>query len=399
MRILFVAMAQSVHIARWVAQLSGTGWDLHLFPSEWPCTPHPDLRGVTLHGVGLYRHPDVATTLPVEGLFPFQKGGYRLESWMKQHIPGLMARDRLLARTIKHVRPDLVHSLEMQRAGYLTMDAYKRLGGRGPRWLYSCWGNDIYHFVHQPGHRPRIEKVLRSCNYLMTDCERDRKLAEKHGFRGTYAGYFPGPGGFDVDGMRSRFDLVAPSCRRTIAVKGYQHWSGRALVALQAIHRAKDVLGEFKIRVYSAVSPEVRAVVDHMATTTSLDIEWVKQGQSHEHILDLFAQSRIAIGNSISDGTPNTLLEAMVLGAFPVQSNTVSTEEWVCDGRNGFLVNPESAADIERALRLAVSDDRLVDEARERNLDIVRARIDVRHVQPRLIATYRRLIDNAVGEG
>jgi hypothetical protein len=57
MRILLVAMANSIHTARWVDQLAGQGWDLHLFPStdSW-IEAHPELGNVTLHHTG-FRNP------------------------------------------------------------------------------------------------------------------------------------------------------------------------------------------------------------------------------------------------------------------------------------------------------------------------------------------------------
>jgi hypothetical protein len=40
-------------------------------------------------------------------------------------------------------------------------------------------------------------------------------------------------------------------------------------------------------------------------------------------------QSILHIGNSISDGMPNALLEAMGMGAFPIQSNPGKVSEEV----------------------------------------------------------------------
>ena len=48
MRILFVAMANSIHTARWINQLADQGWDIHLFPVEDKGI-HPDLRNLTTH--------------------------------------------------------------------------------------------------------------------------------------------------------------------------------------------------------------------------------------------------------------------------------------------------------------------------------------------------------------
>src|SRR2546421_1732090 len=48
MRILFVAIGESVHTARWLSQIADEGWDLHIFPVEVGL-PHPDYRNVTIH--------------------------------------------------------------------------------------------------------------------------------------------------------------------------------------------------------------------------------------------------------------------------------------------------------------------------------------------------------------
>ena len=48
LRILFVGYADSIHTARWTAQLEGQGWDLHLFAGTH-AKPNRELRGVTVH--------------------------------------------------------------------------------------------------------------------------------------------------------------------------------------------------------------------------------------------------------------------------------------------------------------------------------------------------------------
>lgn len=50
-------------------------------------------------------------------------------------------------------------------------------------------------------------------------------------------------------------------------------------------------------------------------------------------------KSLIYIGNSDSDGMPNTMLEAIFMGAFPVQSNPGGvTAELIQHGVNGLLI-------------------------------------------------------------
>ena len=54
-------------------------------------------------------------------------------------------------------------------------------------------------------------------------------------------------------------------------------------------------------------------------------------------------KSGIHIANSISDGMPNALLEAMGMGAFPIQSNPGKvSEEVITHGKNGFLIEDQN---------------------------------------------------------
>jgi hypothetical protein len=50
-----------------------------------------------------------------------------------------------------------------------------------------------------------------------------------------------------------------------------------------------------------------------------------------------FANSRIYIGASRSDGISTSFLEALVLGAYPIQTNTSCGNEWVEKGFHAQL--------------------------------------------------------------
>jgi glycosyltransferase involved in cell wall biosynthesis len=202
---------------------------------------------------------------------------------------------------------------------------------------------------------------------------------------------FPGPGGFAVDAMRHHAAVGAVHERRALAIKGNNNevWGGRALFALAAVHRCADLLRDYEIVVYSA-TPVVEAVVDHMVRTSGLRIACLPPS-SYDEIVRLLGRSRVALAISKSDGTPNAMLEAMIMGAFPVQSDTVSTGEWIRDGENGLLVPPEDVDAIERALRRAMQDDALVDSAAPINLEMARERLDASVVRPAVLAMYERV--------
>jgi glycosyltransferase involved in cell wall biosynthesis len=103
-------------------------------------------------------------------------------------------------------------------------------------------------------------------------------------------------------------------------------------------------------------------------------------------------RSRIAISSGLTDGTPNAMLEAMIMGAFPVQSDTISTAEWIDDGQNGFLIPPEDPQAIAGAIRKALTDDRLVNGAAELNERLTAARCDYNIIQPQVIAMYEKVL-------
>jgi glycosyltransferase involved in cell wall biosynthesis len=387
LRILFVGYADSIHTARWTSQLEGQGWDLHLFGGTH-AKPNRELRGVTVHR--LVQSP--LSRAPVEQRamhWPLWRGETRITTMLE----GMdrYSRPARLARLIDELRPDLVHSLEMQLGGYLTWQARQRCVSPFPTWIYSSWGSDLFYFGRMPEHQQKIRDVLTHCDYLFTDCRRDVQLAHDHGFNGELLGIYPGGGGFELAKMRAFRDTSGVAARRVIAVKGYHggQFEARGLVAVEALRRCAEMLQGYEIVVYSA-APEVAAAVDDLKHTSGVKARVLPQSL-HSDILALMGRSRMAIALGMSDGSPNTLLEAMIMGAFPVQSDTISTGEWIESGKNGFLVLPEDPEAVAAAIRRAISDDSLVEHAAEINTGIVNERLDRVQIRREVVSLYRRV--------
>jgi glycosyltransferase involved in cell wall biosynthesis len=169
-------------------------------------------------------------------------------------------------------------------------------------------------------------------------------------------------------------------------IKGYQGWSGRALVALEAIKLCKESLGGYTIVVYSA-SQNVQAESKKLSRETGIKITVLPQC-SHEEILRMFGKSRLYIGLGISDGISTSLLEAMVMGAFPIQSCTACADEWIIDGKSGFIVPPEDPELVAGAIQKALTDDSLVNLADEINAKTARERLDTSVIKPQVVKLY-----------
>ena len=386
MRILLVAMSDSIHTARWINQIADQGWDIYLFPSKDCGLVHPEMKNISVYHSFYGKCDGVNRSTHFHGFPVFSKfvafGGIRVleEIWPDYRV-------LQLKRIIARIKPDIIHSMEIQSAGYLTMEAKKRFHGKFPPWVVTNWGSDIYLFGRLSEHEAKIREVLAACDYYSCECQRDVYLAEAYGFKGRIFPVFPNTGGFDLKFVTQLRYPGLVSERRSIMLKGYQNWAGRALVGLRALERCADLLKGYEVIIYSAPS-EVLIAAELFQKSTGIQTTIIPKETSHHEILRRFGRARISIGLSIGDAISTSLLEAMVMGSFPIQSWTACADEWIEDGKTGILVPPEDPEVVEIAIRSALTDDELVNQAAERNYRVAEERLDQSILKPKAIEIY-----------
>jgi hypothetical protein len=241
-------MSESIHTARWISQLHDKGWEIHLFPSRIVSNVNPELRHVTVHHTVFtttratdrtVKHRGIRLWSPLESA----RAGSLLQRIVNKFFPNY--RINKLCRLIKNIKPDIVHSLEFQHAGYLTLEAKKRLGSQFPPWIVSSWGNDLYLYHRIEEHQEQLKALLAAANYYIADCKRDIPIAKGLGFNGEVLGAYIGGGGYRLDAIPKLETLPSPSTRKVILLKGYQHFTGRALFGLRALALCKDILKNY----------------------------------------------------------------------------------------------------------------------------------------------------------
>lgn len=391
MRILFIAMSSSIHTARWLKQISDQGWDLHLFPSLDDEITHPEINNVTVHHMFYRWRKNRNSKVRIKGTpLPYSIIVMLAKFLVNKLFPN--SRTFQLHRLIKKIKPDIIHSMELQHAGYLTMDAIKSMKSKTPPWIISNWGSDIYLFGKLAEHEPKITEVLSSCDYYFCECERDVHLAKSYGLRGKVLPVFPNTGGFDIPHVSSLRRPGPVSARRIIMLKGYQGWSGRALVALRALERCVDLLDGYEVHVHSAVTEDVFIAVELFQKSTGIPVNIIPKDSPHDDILRYHGQARLSIGLSISDAISTSLLEAMAMGSFPIQSWTACANEWIEDGRTGLLVPPDDPDIIEQAICRAITDDDLVNRAAKQNYRLVEERLDQSILKPQAVDIYNTVV-------
>lgn len=391
-RVLFVGMSDSVHTARWIDQLDRQEWEVHLFPSLDVGRVHPKMRGISVY------HSVYARSLNGRGQGNSYSGLDVISSGVA-HVARLTLKElwpdyrkRQLKRLIRKLQPDLVHSLEIQAAGYLVEEIKTSWTGAFPRWMVTNWGSDISLFGVLPEHQQRIRRVLESCDYYSCECRRDVALGVSHGFKGKVMPVVPNTGGFELEQLEKVRNSVPASSRKVIMLKGYQHWAGRALVGLRALERCADLLPGYTLAIYSA-NADVLFAARLFSERNGIPLHIIEPGTSHDDLLQWHARARISIGLSIGDAISTSLLEAMVMGSFPIQSCTACVDEWLESGANGLVVPPEDPDLIEFALRQALTDDALVDAASSKNWQIAKERLQATAIREQVRSMYRGIAD------
>lgn len=399
MKILLIAMSDSIHTARWVSQIAGQGWDIHLYPSVDVGLVHPEMNNLTAY-VPLYGTRKCPGSVKIKGL-PLLSDFFAMGVTSALTNAGFYKDYQVnrLVKIIRYVKPDIIHSLEIQQAGYLALEARKRMPGGFPPWIVTNWGSDIYLYGRLPDHEPKIREVLAACDYYSCECKRDVCLAKAYGFEGTVLPVFPNTGGFDLTAVERLRQPGPVSARRLIMLKGYQHWAGRALVGLRALERCADLLRGYEVAIY-CTSPDVMLAAGLFSQSTGVRTTIVPKDTPHREILRLHGRARISIGLSISDAISTSFLEALVMGSFPVQSWTACADEWIEDGKTGILVPPEDPDVVEQAIRRALTEDELVNKAAELNYCLADKRLDQSILQPMAVDLYTTVMkEKGISDG
>jgi len=369
--IMVICMFDSIHSARWLAQFRHQEINFLLFSSSPHRRVHPELERLLFgSGAASFR------------LVPLARH-FALPLWLLDKFANNFFRASLLKAAIKSLQPSVVHSLELQNAGYVALRALSAGKPKNLKLLVTNWGSDIFWFQRFPKHKAKLQKLMKLADVYSAECERDVVLARNLGFTGQAMPVIPNAGGFsEADFAIPR---LAPSERKTIALKGYHGWVGRAKVSLEAVREMSEELQGYKIIVYSA-NKSVLKLAKQVSKQTGLEITAFGKGaMSHKQVLEMFAKSKIYVGLSESDGISTSMLEAMAMGAIPVQTSTACCNEWF--GDSGVAVHEITVPAVKNAIRegLKLAED---PANAEKNLETIKTRASAEMVKQIALTFY-----------
>lgn len=368
------------HFFQWVNQMEGSGHEVFWFD-------------VTDGGL---RSEKISWVTQIKGWK--LRWDYPLRSFVKQRsailyrfIQKINERnvEDAFAKVFKEINPDIVHCFEMKLAG---LPILSQLQLSDKPLLYSSWGSDMFAYKDLGVTREETTTFLSRVDGLITDCHRDYKIAREHSFKGKFLGVFPGNGGIDVNTT-----IVKETQERNhILIKGYEDGTGKAGIILEALTLVSpELLKEKKILIYSADNVLVDQVA-HSEILVGLDITIHSRYAFIENteLLKLMGQSVLHIANSVSDGMPNALLEAMGMGAFPIQSNPGgATAEVIFHNKNGFLINdPLDAKEIALYIESSLRNEELREEAQAYNVKLVKQHYERTSLKVKIKGLYDQIM-------
>ncbi|HEX8575226.1 MAG TPA: glycosyltransferase [Flavobacterium sp.] len=376
MKILFVSM-HSVHAIRWIENLKDTSFELF-----WYDVINKGKLNA-MKSLTQFSNLQKRKVSHMKGEYFLSKKAPGIYQFIRPLVE--VTENEALESIIKEIKPDVIHSFEMQSCSYPILKTMNKFSGI--KWIYSCWGNDLYYYQDLRNHKFKIKNVLQRIDYLHTDCMRDYYLAKSLGFKGNYLGVIPGGTGYKIKQLE-HFKLPIEK-RKIILIKGYQHLFGRGLNIVKALESSSEVTEKYDVVIFGAH----KVVFDYVEENNLNYKIYSRHGLSHQELLELMGMAVLYIGNNISDGMPNTLLEAIVMGAFPIQSNPGNaTAEIIEDGVNGFLIeNPEDVTAIQDKILKALASPDLLKNAFEINSKLAEEKLDYEINREKVISIYNSI--------
>lgn len=295
---------------------------------------------------------------------------------------------RKLRAFILEVQPDIVHAMRIPYEGMLTAAALDGLVSR-PAFLVSSWGNDFtLHAPSTPLMKYYTRKVMHTVAGLHADVERDVRLAHEWGLSETKPTLVtPGNGGIRGEVFYPPAELVKkPIIINPRGVRPYV----RNDIFFKAIPLVLSKYPEAKFLCTGMQNePQAMAWVNEFGIENAVEL---LPSFPHEKMGELFRGAQIVVSPSIHDGTPNSLLEAMACGCFPVAGELESIREWVTHGQNGLLFDANNAQAIADAILLGLEREDLRADAAGLNAGIISARAEFGANMKRVMEFYNSVI-------
>jgi len=364
MKILFVADGRSPIAQNWIRHFVARGNEVYL-ASTFACSLDFPVNGLELTPVAF---SSVKKVTQRPGTASARTVGLRtaIRHWFGPLT--IRRASQRLRGYIEQVKPDLIHAMRIPYEGMLAADAYA-----GIPLIVSIWGNDFT--LHAPSTfmmSHYTHWTMQVADALHADCERDVRLAHKWDLsveKPTLVA--PGNGGI-------RSDVFYPASTPVdepviINPRGFRSYvRNDSFFKAIPLVLAKHSNAKF---ICALMKGEAQAEQWLRELNVGHAVELLAP-LPHFEMAEMFRRSQIVVSPSIHDGTPNTLLEGIASGCFPVAGDLESIREWITPNENGLLFDSNNPQSIANAIIHAIENKNLRNKAAGLNREIISARAE-----------------------
>src|SRR5258706_7344079 len=384
MKILFVADARSPIATNWIRHFAERGDEIHI-ASTFQCDLNFPIKSLEITPVAFSsikkpsQRPGTASARTAN-----------LRTAIRQWFGPLTIHraSQRLRGYIERVQPDLIHAMRIPYEGMLAADAYT-----GIPLIVSIWGNDFT--LHAPStsmmsHYTRW--TMEVADALHADCRRDIRLAREWGLSAEKPNLVaPGNGGMRSDVFYSPEKAVEEPI--IINPRGF-----RPYVRNDSFFKA--------IPLVLAKHPNAKFICALMAGEAQAE-GWIRElnithavellaPMPHFEMAEVFRRAQIVVSPSVHDGTPNTLLEGIACGCFPVAGDLESIREWITPNENGLLFDSNDPSSIADSIVIAIENKNLRSKAAGLNQDIIASRAEYKQNMQRAEEFYKKVVSKQV---
>jgi len=396
--ILIVADGRSPTTQSWIKNVQSLEYKVSLI-STYPCEALKGLADFHLLPVSFSRFSsgDKSSHPP--------ERQSTLKSWVRRLIPAFQTLRYFLGpltlprvsvdyqKLIEDNQPDLVHALRIPFEGMLASAT-----PANTPLAVAIWGNDLtLHAKGSPLMRRWTRRCLKRADGLTADTRRDLHLAGDWGLNSKAPTLVvPGSGGLDMAAVQKASPVepgrhgLPEACTWILNPRGLRPGSVHQKAFFRAIPK---VLAAHPEAIFVCPGLEGHPVVE--GWVRSLGIEkstFLLPHLPQQELWSLMKRSDLFISPSSHDGTPNSFLEALACGCFPVVGDIESLREWIQQRQNGLLVDPQDPDALAEGLLWALGHPQVREGAVGKNLDLIKERAAQAATHPQIDAFYSKLI-------
>ena len=350
MRICFFGNLQSIHLQRRVRNFVEKGHEVHIITREPSEIADVHVHVFVSHSISsfFYKIPIIAR------LF------YSLHKYFEINR---------LKKLINKINPDLID------AHYLTDYGILASKLNFHPFIITCWGSDILIAPAKFGekHVKEMEKALTRADLVIVA---SRYMQEELIKMGIKKNIIDNPLGVDI----SQFNLHGTKIN-TIKEK---FGSKKIIISTRNLEPVYDM--ECLIKAFSYVIKQNNDVILLICGSGSLEDNLKRLANnlgmdkyihflgkiSRERMPDYLRSADIYVSTSLSDGTSNSLLEAMACGIFPIVTDIPGNRPWVTHGKNGFLFEKGDYDKLSELILQSIGSKELIKNAAKINQEVVK---------------------------